>query len=174
MRDKSKLFPSMQAADQVMSARVWHCSYESLSALSECVNLEVLVIATLPNDSFEFLAKCKALRYLSVLHLPQVSDLHGLACLSNLQVLSLATSPGWDSSGRIQEVRSLSPLAHLSNLKNIELLGVCPPSRSPDELLQCPRLESARFSKYNKQLVTHFHQHTEVKDEFAPEPPIPN
>jgi len=57
MRDPSRTFPTVAEPELVLSARVWHCKYKGLSPLAQLRNLEELVIAGFPDDSFEFFSK---------------------------------------------------------------------------------------------------------------------
>ena len=47
MRDSSKVMPIIDSPSKVRSIRIWHCKYTSLASLADCINLEVLVVATL-------------------------------------------------------------------------------------------------------------------------------
>ena len=174
MRQKSKQIPEIDTPDKVRSVQVWHCNYESLIPLGECMNIETLVVATFPDSSFDFLVKCQKLSYLSVLHLPKVDNLESIGLLSNLEILSLETLPDWDSSGKIQLVDSLQPLARLPSLKHLELFGVCPTNKSPEELISSSSLKSVRLSKYNNKAVEQYYQASGVSDKWAPEPKYAN
>lgn len=148
MRDEARAFPAVTAPLEIRSARLWHCKYRSLVPLSEFKNLEVLVIATYPDDSFQLLSPLPHLRYLRVLHLPKVSDLDPLAQLGQLESLSLETLPSWDASGKRQVVSSLQPISQLQSLRHLELLGVVPADGKLTPLFDLKAIESARFSKY--------------------------
>ncbi|ASJ98083.1 hypothetical protein [Shewanella marisflavi] len=174
MRDKSTQMPVLDSPEQVLSARFWHCNFETLKPLSECKNIEVLIIASLPESNFDFLRDCPNLKYLSVLHLPKVAELVGLETLRNLETLSLSTLPSWDSSGKTQLVSSLEPIACLPRLKHLELFGVIPASKSPEALANCALLESVRLSKYDRKAAKQYYQSTQVSDEWAPEPVFAN
>src|SRR4051812_13295548 len=150
MRDSSTDFPGLENPGQIRSLRIWHCKYKSLRQLSSCPNLEELVIATFPDSSLDVISSLRNLRYLSIVHLPKVSDLTPLAQLAKLESLSLSTLPSWDSTGRTTVVKSLKPIALLSALKHLELLGVCSPDKSLAEVEQCKMLQSARFARYPK------------------------
>jgi hypothetical protein len=75
IRDPARKFPSVADPELVRSARVWHCKYKSLAPLSALCNLEELVIATFPDESFEFLGKLSELRFLQILHMPKICDI---------------------------------------------------------------------------------------------------
>ena len=111
MRDPSRTFPQAADPDSVHSAKVWFCKYRSLGSLAELCNLEELVIAGFPDESFEFLARLEKLRFLSVLHMPKIFDIAPLARLTELTSLSLSTLPSWDASRKTTTVQSLEPLA---------------------------------------------------------------
>ncbi len=170
MRDKSKVMPHIANPLDVKSMRVWHCSYESLSCISDCLNLEVLVIATLPESDFKFIGNCKKLKYLSIDHLPMINSLKQLENFNKLETLSLSTTPGWDSSGKVTVISSLKPLTKLPTLKHIELFGVVPENKSPSDLAECGSLVSVRLSKYSKKDVKLFYEQTGLSDDWAPEP----
>lgn len=171
MRDSAAKFPSTFDTGNVQSARIWNCKYKSLQGLEMLENLEILVIASFPEKSFEILATLGKLKYLSVLHLPKVTSLEPLRALKRLESLSLATSPAWDAKGQLTTVASLEPIACLPALQHLELFGVCPPTRSPLELLAgCAVLRSARFSKYEPEEVEAFYKATRASDAFNPEP----
>jgi hypothetical protein len=103
------------------------------------------------------------LRHLKVVDMPSVSDLSHLGELAALESLSLATSPSWDSSGKVLTITSLKPLAKLPCLRHLELFGVVPKDRSLGPLHQCKHLESLRVSKYPASEVEEFHSSTGLK-----------
>lgn len=148
MRDASKVFPVLAEPGGVTTLRAWHCKYRTLAPLAALTNLEGLVVATYPDPTFEPLRHLRSLRYLSLLHLPNVSALDPLADLINLEILSISTLPSWDASGRVTEVQSLHPLVALPRLRHLELFGVRPPGASLRDLEGCRSLESLRVSKY--------------------------
>ena len=150
MRDKSRTFPTVPDPGSFTTARIWHCSHKSLAALSEFKNLRELVIATFPDDSFAPLSMLTKLEKLSVLHLPNVNAVTHLAPLESLVSLELATLPSWDSSGKVTEVNSLSPLRLLPKLRRIALYGIVPRDRKVDDLIAIDSLREARLSKYPK------------------------
>ena len=174
IRDKCKVMPDIDKPEAVTSARIWHCNYISLEELNKCLNLEILEIATLPETDFSFLSNCKKLKYLAVVHLPKVSELTSLSKLNSLEVILLQTLPSWDSSGKVQAVKSLKPLAQLPNLKHLELFGVVPKTKSPIELADSITLESVRLSKYDNKAVKEFYQSTGISDNWAPKPAYAN
>jgi hypothetical protein len=174
MRDKGKVMPDIDKPEAVKSAQIWHCNYISLQELNKCLNLEILEIATMPEADFNFISNCKKLKYLSVVHLPKVSELTSLDKLISLEVISLQTLPSWDSSGKVQTVKSLKPLAQLPNLKHLELFGVRPESKSPADLARSVTLRSVRLSKYDKKAVNEFYKSTGISDKWAPEPVYAN
>ena len=170
MRDTSKAFPNLESPLTLRSARVWHCSYRSLVAIGELINLEELVIGSLPDSSLEFLCKLPKLRYLRIVHMPKIADLAPLRRATCIEVLSLSTSPNWDSARKCTIVDSLMPLTGLPRLKQLELFGVCPVGKSLQDLQRCPALESARFSQYPSDEVARFYRETGLPDTFASEP----
>lgn len=172
MRDKAGLFPDVPDAEGVRALRIWHCKYKSLAKLSAFHNLEELVIASFPDDSLVVIENARRLRYLSVLHMPKIRSLAPLADLSELETLSLATSPTWDASGKCSLVESLEPLVNLHNLKHLELLGVRPQDGSLKVLEQSKSLQSVRFSQYPKTEVERFLRATGVRDAFNPKPSL--
>ena len=169
-RDPARTFPQVTDADGVRSARIWHCKYRSLAPLAELQNLEELVIATFPDESFDFLAKLANLRYLSIMHLPKASDLAPLASLTRLSSLSLSTLPGWDGSGKRTIVESLEPLADLPELAHLELMGVRPQDDSLRPLERCKGLRTARIVHYPRAETKRFFAETSVLDGFNPAP----
>jgi hypothetical protein len=172
IRDKGRALPIEQLPARVRSLRVWHCAYETLQPLELLRDLEVLVIANFPDHDLEVLSSLRTLRYLSIIHLPKVTDLQPLLPLSRLECLSLATLPSWDSSGRVTEVASLEPLAALPSLRNLELFGVRPPDCSLALLQLSPSLRSARFSRYPATEMRRFYAATGLANSFNPEPPL--
>ena len=162
MRDSSKVMPIIDSPSEVRSIRIWHCKYTSLASLADCINLEVLVVATFPDESFECISGLKKLRYLSVMHLPNVTSLSVIADLHCLESLSLSTLPSWDSSGKVTTISSLKPLATLPNLKNIELFGIRPESKSPMELVASTSIESVKLSKFTKKLAATYYSEAGV------------
>lgn len=169
-RDASKTFPRIERREAVRTARIWHCGYKTLEPLKELCNLEVLVIATFPDSSLDFLAELKFLRYLRILHLPKVTRLDPLEKLERVEVLSLETSPSWDARRKCTIVESLAPIARMPALKHLNLFGVRPKNKSLADLEKCPCLQTARFSQYPDAEVKRFHEATGVADDYVPEP----
>ena len=174
MRDTATVFPEREHKDEIRSLRIWHCKYKSLQAVAGFQNLEELEIASFPDKSLEILAPLQKLRYLSILHMPKVSDLEALSMLINIESLSLSTSPAWDSAGKCTIVDSLKPVVSMSALKHLELFGVCSADRSLAVLEQCKSLQSARFSQYPKDEVARFYRVTGVANQFNPKPSFHN
>jgi len=170
MRDPARAFPSITNPESIRSARIWHCKYQSLVALGELRNLEELVIATFPDESFDFLGQLTELRFLQVMHMPKVCDISPLSRLKRLTTLSLATLPSWDASRKTTTVQSLAPLTFLSQLTHLELLGVCPPDKSLVPLEKCKYLQTVRVSQYPRDEIGRFFKVTKVTDAFNPKP----
>jgi hypothetical protein len=169
MRDSSKTFPKLECPSTLRTARIWHCGYRSLVAVGALINLEELVIGSLPDRSLEFLCKLSQLRYLRIVHMPKITDLAALEHLTNIEVLSLSTSPSWDAARKCTIVDSLMPLAGLPRLRQLELFGICPADKSLTDLQCCPALESARFSQYPADETARFYRETGLPDTFAAE-----
>jgi hypothetical protein len=172
MRDKSKATAVAGDAAAVAAMRVWHCSYRSLGRLSSYPNLRTLVVATYPDADLEPLAALDGLKYLSVLHLPKVTDVAPLSRLRRLRTVRLETLPSWDSSGKVTTIDSLKPLAELPELAHLELFGVRPVDGSLRDLEAVLNLVSVRVSKYPKQETRRFYQKTDLSDAFAPGPGV--
>ena len=170
MRDPARKFPLVADPESVRSAKIWHCKYKSLEPLGELRNLEELVIATFPDESFEFLGKLEKLRFLSVVHMPKISDIAPLAKLSKLTSLSLSTLPSWDASKKTTIIQSLEPLTAIPELAHLELFGICPPDQSLVPLEKCKHLQTARISQYPKAETNRFFGETEVVSQFNPKP----
>lgn len=168
LRDSAKLFKLSFNPEEVTSLRVWNCKYRSLKAIEECVNLRELVIAPLPDDSIDFLAGLKKLEYLRILHMPKVHHVSALAELDALICLSLATSPGWDSSHKRTVIDTLEPIGGLPSIKHIELFNIVSADGSLDPLARLPHLESARFSGYSVDEVERFYAMTRAQENFNP------
>ncbi len=107
MRDKARSMPTGRDGARVTALRVWHCNYVSLAPVSRYPNLRTLVVATYPDADLEPVASLKSLEYLSLVHMPHISDLTPLARLGHLHTLRLATLPSWDSSDKVTVVESL-------------------------------------------------------------------
>jgi hypothetical protein len=170
MRDPSRIFPQVADPDSVHSAKVWFCKYKSLGSLAELCNLEGLVIAGFPDESFEFIARLEKLRFLSVLHMPKIFDIAPLARLTQLTSLSLSTLPSWDASRKTTTIQSLEPLAAIPGLAHLELFGVCPPDKLLAPLEKCRRLQTVRVSQYPRVETSRFYAATNVDDRFNAAP----
>ncbi|WP_235581345.1 MULTISPECIES: hypothetical protein [unclassified Rhizobacter] len=169
LKDASRDFPLVERPLLVRRLRVWNCRYKSFSAISQMENLEELVIASLPEDSLNFLANLKNLKYLSIANLRKISNIDPLRNLQSLDVVSLATPPSWDVANRILEIDSLAPLSELKMLRHIELFGVVPVDRSLNVLQSLQLLETARFSQYEEGEVGRFFEVTKARKEFNPD-----
>ena len=121
-------------------------------------------IASFPDESLEVLRELGDLEWLSILHMPKVTSLSPLAGLAGLRLLSLATLPGWDASGRRTVVESLVPLAQLEKLAHLALLGVTTPSKSLRDLECCKRLRTATLLGFLRAEVARFIAATGVRD----------
>ena len=168
MRRGEKTFPEIQRPLEINRARIWGCKYTSLRKVAMLQNLEVLAILAYPDETFAPIGQLHALRYLSVIHFPGVTDLGPLAALKNLETLSLASAPGWDASGKVLAVDSLEPIAKLSQLRHLELFGVRAADKDLSVLLNLQQLQSARFSKYPSAETNRFCQASGISDDFAP------
>jgi hypothetical protein len=169
VRDAARSLPEVESPSKVSTLCVWHCKYETLEAVAEFENLQVLKIASFPDMSFEFLANLSQLKWLSVLHLPKVQDLEAISRITSLRFLELQTLPSWDSSRKRTLVQSLVPLSKLSNLEHISLLGVVSKDMSLVPLEHCKRLKTARFHGYPTQEVERFFQTSGVANSHMPE-----
>jgi hypothetical protein len=94
-RDISHTFPQVVDPVSVRSANVWFCKYKTLAPLAQLRNLEELVIAGYPDESFELLRRLEKLRLLHILDMPKISDISPLSELKQLVSLSLSTLPSW-------------------------------------------------------------------------------
>lgn len=174
MRDSSKELPKLGCENDIIRLRIWNCKYRTLKPISDFHNLEELVVASFPDTSFAILATLSKLHYLSILHMPKVTELDALSELSNIESLSLATSPSWDAAGKCTIVRSLAPLARMKSLKHLELMGICPVDKSLAALEACSNLQTAKFSQYPKDEVERFYRVTDVLNKFNPESTFSN
>ena len=170
IRDLAGTFPTVAEPESVLSAKVWYCKYKSLLPLSQMRNLEELVIAGFPDDSFEFLGRLEKLRVLHILHMPKIGNIAPLAKLMQLKSVSLATLPSWDASKKITTIQSLEPLAAIPELAYLELFGVCPPDKSLVPLERCRYLQTARISNYPMVEIDRFFSETKIINKFNPEP----
>jgi hypothetical protein len=174
MRETAKEFPAIEHRSQIRTLRVWHCKYKSLRAVGDFQNLEELVIATFPDSTLDVLGPLVNLRYLSILHLPKITDIEALSSFGRLETLSLQTSPSWDASGKCTVVASLEPIARMPGLKHLELFGVCPPNKSLAAVEELKTLKSARFSQYPSAEIERFYRLTSVSNQYNPEPSFDN
>ena len=171
MRERGRAFPKVAEPLAVRSARVWHCKDTSLAGLGSLTNLETLVIASYPDESFVPLTRLRRLRYLSVLHFPNAVDLSPIKHFRKLETLSLASLPSWDASGKVIVVESLEPIGSLAKTQAPRAVRRCTRRESAcSELRQLPSLQSARFSNNPKSEISSFYERTGVSDAFAPEP----
>ncbi len=170
MREPATVFPKLERQDEIRALRIWHCKYKSLKAVAELQNLEELVIASYPDKSLEIFQPLRKLRFLSILHMPKVSELAVLSRFVSMESLSLATSPAWDAAGKCTIVESIEPVAKMRTLKHLELFGVCAADKSLSVLEQCKSLQTARFSQYPKIEVERFYRATNVVNQLNPEP----
>ncbi len=169
MHGTAKEFPLLADPLAVTSVLAWFCKFGSLQALGSLPNLLEVKIAGFPDETFDALGGLRALRYLSVMHLPAVHGLEPLRGLASLETLSLSVLPAWEGKRR-QHVASLEPVAALPALRHLELFGVCPPDLSLAPLEYCPNLVSARFTSYPRREIERFALITQLPDDFAPAP----
>lgn len=172
MRDKARDMPIAEDPAAVTALRVWHCNYSSLAALRHYSNLRTLVVATYPDPDLEPIVGLEQLEYVSLLHLPNVTDLAPLSKVRRLRTVRLATLPSWDASGTVTIVKSLKPLAGLPHLAHIELFGVRPEVNSLRDLEVAPSLVSVRVSKFPTTETRRFYGTTGLGDDFAPGPGV--
>lgn len=174
MRDAARDMPAVVAPGLYESARIWHCKYRTLVPLAQLTELRALSIATVPDADLSFLVNLRKLEWLSLLHLPKVSELAPLAELKNLKFLSLETLPSWDSSRKRTVVRSLEPLQALANLEHLSLFGVITADKSLAPLEQCRNLGSAKFHGVPIKERDRFLLASGVADSHMPRPQIVN
>jgi hypothetical protein len=170
MRDNARIMPDLSGHDGIESLCVWHCKYKTLEPIGQIHGLRTLAIATFPDDSFSILSSQIQLRYLSIVHLPKITDLSPLISLVELECLSLRTLPSWDASSKKTIVKSLEPLVELPKLKYLELFGVVPESRSLDAIEKCRNLVSVRVSQYPRKEMKRFYGVASVSDDYVPKP----
>jgi hypothetical protein len=169
VRDEGRVFPPRPLDLAARSLRIAHCRYADLNALSQFRGLRALEIMGYPDSTLESVGQCLELRWLRILHLPQVTSLAPLELLRHLRCLSLATSPSWDSSGKVTCIDSLKPIAKLAELQHLELFGVVPADRSLTPLEESKSLRTVRVSKYPKPEVIRFRGVTGFADTFMPD-----
>src|SRR5262245_21088484 len=85
--------------------------------------------------------KCLVLR-----HFRRITSLAPLAALPHLRAVSMSTIPSWDASRRCLEVESLEPLAGLSMLESLCLMGVKPLDHRLDPLHRLAQLKYLHIS----------------------------
>jgi hypothetical protein len=173
MRESARQFPAADDPAAVRTARIWHCKFKSLAPLASLSELRELAIATYPDGDLHPISQLTHLQYLSIVHLPAVTDLQPLSKLTELTSLSLATLSSWDSSGRVTVVASLKPLAQLPKLAHLELFGVVNEARSLADLKGCSALQSAKFSKFPEAEITSFFEGSSIAETWNPEPSMP-
>ena len=170
IRDTAKAMPLVSEAENLLSLCVWHCKYQTLQPLSAFRTLRILKIAGFPDDTFEFLRGLDQLEWLSIVHLPKVTNLRPIAALRNLQFLELQTLPSWDASRKRTVVESLAPLTELPTLRHVSLLGVIPKDNSLIALSGCRTLQSGKFHGYPKGEAERFLTESSIEDAHMPEP----
>lgn len=171
MRDKAKTFPLVPEPGKVDSLCVWHCRYQTLQPLGKLHSLRALKIASFPDNSFEFLRELGELEWLSVLHLPNVTDLDSITTLRSLRFLELQTLPSWDASQKRTVVESLAPLTELPKLRHLSLLGVVPSDKSLSALEGCRTLRSGKFRGYPTGEAERFFTVSSIANEHMPVAP---
>lgn len=107
-----------------LKLRISKSGLERFEDLANFPNLIELGIFDYRSTSFAPLNPLRALRRLSIVHFPRVTDLEPLARLSGLEELTLETLPSGDASGKHQVVASFRPLAPLKKLRVLRLAGV--------------------------------------------------
>jgi hypothetical protein len=174
IRDKGRAMPAIDLPESYESARIWHCSYATLAPLDALVNLRALAIATVPDTTLSFLPGCRQLEWLSLLHLPRITDLSPLAALPQLRCLELATLPSWDASGKRTVVDSLEPIIGLPGLEHLSLMGIAGPDRSLAPLERCRSLKTARFQGVLLKEKARFFAATGLGTRHMPGPGLPS
>jgi hypothetical protein len=168
LRESGVVLPICPNPGAVKTMRIWHCKYKTFAPLVAYASLQELVIAVFPDESLDVISELADLRYLKIVHLPQVRSLLALARLQKLESLSLATLPSWDSAKRRTIVSSLAPLLELPLLRHVELFGVCPSDGSLTALSGLHGLETARFSGYSDSAINNFFAAAGARNEFVP------
>jgi hypothetical protein len=163
-------FPEAASPEEVTAIKVWLCKYKSLANIKACRHLKTLVINGLPEEDPSWIGELTQLEYLWIQNPSKVKSLDFISQLKKLRTLSLSTPPSWDASKKFIEIQSLEPISSLENLNNLELFGVCAPSRSLEALKKCRALARARFNGYPQTVTDDFYNTTNVINEFAPEP----
>ena len=168
--DGARTFPEIAEAANVTTLRVWHCKYRSLESLRQFTNLSGLDVLPFPDASLDAVGELGCLRFLSILHLPKVSDLGPLSRLKSLTALRLSTLPSWDASGKKTTVASFEPLAQLAELRHIELLSVVAADNSLRTLERLPLLETANVHGFPKDEVARFFTSSGINKAHVPNP----
>jgi hypothetical protein len=151
IRDPSREFPVAANAAEVTSLKIWFCKYKTFAPLVAYANLERLEVAEYPDTSLEIIGSLRKLQHLRIVHLPKVTSIDPLKHCAQLISLSLATSPSWDARSRRTTVESLSPLSSLTQLRHLELLGVCSQDGSLTELHSLSGLQTLRLMGYKSE-----------------------
>jgi hypothetical protein len=170
LRESDVALPICPNPGTVKTMRIWHCKYKTFAPLATYVGLQELVIAGFPDESLDVISELADLRYLKIVHLPQVRNVQALIRLQKLESLSLATLPSWDSTSRRTIIVSLESLLELPQLRHIELFGVCPSDGSLSALSHHACLETARFSGYSDSAMRDFFAESGARNEFLPPP----
>lgn len=172
MRSPEREVPGVSAPGEVTSLTVWHCKFATLERLAIFTNLRALKIATYPDASLESIQGLKHLQWLSVVHMPKVSDLEPLTKLDKLVSLELATLPSWDASSKRQVVNSLHPIARMPRLQFLALFGVIPKDKSLAALEASSSLQTARVSGYPAKEMKRFYEASSLPSYHVP--PFPD
>jgi phage FluMu protein Com len=138
LREKSRNFPHIEDPLAFSEIRIWHCSYQSLSKISDFQNVESIEIATYPDSSLDIIGKLPKVKSLKIIHLPRVKEITPLSKLECLEILYLAVLPSWN---KLQHIATLKPLQNLANLRSIDLHGIIVDDFSLSPLHSCPMLE---------------------------------
>ena len=170
IREPTTRIPSIQSASKLTSLRVWHCKYPSLSWIQELTGLRELVIGTYPHEDLKPLGSLAQLAYLQIAHLPKLKSISALQELRKLSVLSLATAPSWEASGKVAIVDSIAPIAKLQALRHLELFGCGSEKMRLVDLHGCTQLNSARFAQYPKEEVELFYAKVGASQDYNPPP----
>ena len=167
VRDTAKELPVIPIDTQKL--RIWFCKYRTLEAVQRLPQLDELVIAGMPDADISYLSQLKHLKHLSIVGLAKVKNIDFLNSLVKLETLSFSTPPSWDASSKKIIVDSISPIASLPQLLHLELFGVMDKRHSLEALRHCPKLLTARFSQYPRQIVDEFYQVTGTNNQANPQ-----
>jgi hypothetical protein len=116
----------------------------SLAPLQALGNLEALELNDPP--TLYGLDSLAGLRCLVLRHFRRIKSLSLIESLSKLRVVSMSTIPSWDACRRCLEVESFEPLARLSELESLSLMGVRPLDGRLDPLRRLVDLEYLHIS----------------------------